>query len=81
MEMMDALIPERDENVDQMIQQIDAVINKVLDNSTDPNDKDYLFLNTQALKDLIISRKILMSEKVGYDVLKRTKEILENGVI
>ena len=74
-ELLDAMDIKRDENVDQMIQKTDAAINKLLDyfSAVEVSECNIVH-DTESLKNLDIARKILVSEKLGYDLMNRIKE-------
>lgn len=64
----------KDENLDQMIQKIDAGILKNL--AVVDEQYGYMDINAQQIKDLVIARKILISEKNGHEIIEKIKASL-----
>lgn len=64
----------KDENLDQMIQKIDAGILQNL--AVVDEQYGYMNINAQQIKDLVIARKILISEKNGHEIIEKIKASL-----
>ena len=68
---------QQDEELDQMVQKVNKTINKYLDYFLTAEVSEYILQDTEALKNLIIARKILKQEKANYEVLNKMKNALE----
>lgn len=76
-ELLDALDIKKDENVDQMIQKVDETINKLLDYFSNLGGSELLKDDSESLKNLIVARKILVTESKSFQILEEFKKILQ----
>ena len=68
---------QQDEELDQMVQKVNKTINKYLDYFLTAEVSEYILQDTEALKNLIIARKMLKQEKTNFEVLNKMKNALE----
>lgn len=68
---------QQDEELDQMVQKVNKTINKYLDYFLTAEVSEYILQDTEALKNLIIVRKMLKQEKTNFEVLNKMKNALE----
>lgn len=76
-ELLDALDIKKDENVDQMIQKVNGTINTLLDYLGDLYGSELLKDDSESLKNLIVARKILVTESKSFQILEELKRILQ----
>lgn len=80
-ELLDALDIKKDDNVDQMIQRIDATIIKMLDYFDRCDGSELLREDTESLKNIVTARNILMRESNLYQEIEKLKRILQEDAL